>query len=61
MSYKFQLNQRVKTPMGDGVIDTLPYNEISDAYIVYLDKPYNALGCRMQHEFVCEEKYIAAL
>lgn len=39
MAHKFQLNQRVSTPIGDGVIDTMPYNEDSDVYGVWLDKP----------------------
>lgn len=39
MTRKFQLNQRVSTPFGDGVIDTMPYNEDSDVYGVWLDKP----------------------
>ncbi len=39
MNYKFQINQRVKTPLGEGLIDALPYNEESDVYGVWLDRP----------------------
>lgn len=39
MDYKFQINQRVKTPLGEGLIDALPYNEESDVYGVWLDRP----------------------
>lgn len=61
MERKYQLNQRVRTPMGDGTIVAMPYNDVSDAYIVWLDKPYVALGVRQTHEFVCEEGKMTAL
>lgn len=61
MKRKYQLNQRVRTPLGDGMIVTMPYNDVSDAYIVWLDKPYVALGVRLTHEFVCEEGKMTAL
>lgn len=58
---KFQLDQRVHTPMGDGVVVTMPYNDLSDTYIVWLDKPYVALGTQLTHEFVCEERKMTAI
>jgi len=39
MADKFQLNQRVNTPLGPGVIDTMPYNDTTHVYGVWLDKP----------------------
>ena len=39
MKHKFQIDQRVSTPLGDGVIDALPYSEDSDVYGVWLDIP----------------------
>ena len=47
--------------MGDGVVVTMPYNDLSDSYIVWLDKPYVALGTQLTHEFVCEERKMTAI
>ena len=62
MAYKFQLNQRVSTPIGDGVIDTMPYNEDSDVYGVWLDRPYiNTAGVNEGHWNPVPEKFIKAI
>ncbi len=59
---KFQLNQRVRTPIGDGVIDTMPYNETTGVYGVWLDKPYiNDGGENEGHWKPVPEKYITAI
>lgn len=58
---KFRESQRVNTPMGQGVIDVLPYNEDSDEYIVWLDRPYVALGTLLTHFLVCPERHITAV
>lgn len=61
-NYKFQLNQRVSTPLGEGVIDTMPYNDESDVYGVWLDKPYiNEGGENEGHWKPIPEKYITAI
>lgn len=39
MTNKFQLDQRVNTPLGPGVIDAMPYNDTTHVYGVWLDKP----------------------
>lgn len=39
MVYKFKLNEHVNTPKGSGIIDTMPYNNESKVYGVWLDKP----------------------
>ena len=62
MAHKFQLDQRVSTPIGDGVIDTMPYNEESDVYGVWLDKPYiDSEGVNEGHWKPVPEKYIKAI
>lgn len=60
-NYKFQLNQRVRTTIGDGVIETMPYNETTGVYGVWLDKPYiNEDGVNEGHWIPVPEKYITA-
>ena len=62
MKRKFQLNQRVSTPIGDGVIDTMPYCATTDTYGVWLDKPYiDDEGVNEGHWKPVPEKYITAL
>ena len=64
MAKKFQLDQRVSTPIGDGVIDTMPYNEDSDVYGVWLDKPImheTSHGVVPLHWKPVPEKYIKAI
>ena len=61
MDHKYRENQRVNTPMGQGVIDVLPYNEESSDYIVWLDRPYVTLGTLPTHFLVCPEKHITAV
>ena len=62
MAHKFQLDQRVSTPIGDGVIDTMPYNEESDVYGVWLDKPYiDSEGVNEGYWKPVPEKYIKAI
>ena len=38
MAHKYIIGDKVSTPYGSGIIDALPYNEQSTAYIVFLDK-----------------------
>lgn len=64
MTRKFQLNQRVRTPMGDGVIDTMPYNDTTGVYGVWLDRPViheTSTGVVPLHWEPVPEKYITAL
>ena len=62
MEHKFQLNQRVRTPIGDGIIDTMPYNAESDTYGVWLDKPYiNDEGENEGHWKPIPERVITAI
>ena len=64
MAHKFQLDQRVSTQIGDGVIDTMPYNEDSDVYGVWLDKPImheTSHGVVPLHWKPVPEKYIKAI
>lgn len=61
---KFQLDQRVSTPLGEGVIDTMPYNDESDVYGVWLDKPEfheTSHGVVPLHWQPIPEKYITAI
>lgn len=61
-NYKFKLNQRVNTPIGEGVIDTMPYNETTGVYGIWLDKPYyNNGGVNEGHWKPVLEKHITAL
>ena len=61
-NYKFQLEQRVSTPIGEGMIETMPYNETTGVYGVWLDKPYiNDGGVNEGHWIPVPEKYITAL
>ena len=61
-NYKFKLSQRVGTPIGEGVIDAMPYNETTGVYGVWLDKPYiNEDGVNGGHWKPVPEKYITAL
>ena len=55
--FKYQLGQRVKTPLGAGEIDILPYNKESKRYGVWLDRPFRR-GDRMEHLLIIEEKDI---
>lgn len=62
VNYKFQLGQRVSTPIGDGEIDTMPYNETTGVYGVWLDKPYiNDDGVNEGQWIPVPEKYITAI
>lgn len=59
---KFQLDQRISTSIGDGVIATMPYNETTDVYGVWLDKPYiNDDGVNEGQWIPVPEKYITAI
>ena len=60
MAHKYKIGQRIYTPLGPGVIDVLPYNEESDRYMVWLDKPYYPLnGPHLSHTLVIEENKIS--
>ena len=64
MAHKFKLDQRVSTPIGDGVIDTMPYNEESDVYGVWLNRPImheTSHGVVPLHWKPMPEKYIKAI
>ena len=64
MAHKFKLDQRVSTPIGDGVIDTMPYNEESDVYGVWLNRPIiheTSHGVVPLHWKPVPEKYIKAI
>ena len=64
MAHKFQIDQRVSTPIGDGVIDTMPYNEDSDVYGVWLNRPImheTSHGVVPLHWKPIPEKYIKAI
>lgn len=64
MAHKFQLDQRVSTPIGDGVIDTMPYNEDSDVYGVWLNRPImheTSHGVVPLHWKPVPEKFIKAI
>ena len=39
MAHKYKIDQRVNTPKGSGIIDTMPYNNETKVYGVWLDKP----------------------
>ena len=64
MAHKFKLDQRVSTPLGDGVINTMPYNEESDVYGVWLNRPIiheTSHGVVPLHWKPMPEKYIKAI
>jgi hypothetical protein len=64
MKHKYQLNQRVRTPIGDGAIVTMPYNAEADVYGVWLDRPImHETSSRVipLHWKPVSEKYITAL
>lgn len=63
-NYKFRLKQRVNTPLGEGTIDTMPYNDTTGVYGVWLDKPImheTSKGVVALHWEPIPEKYITAL
>ncbi len=59
-TFKFQLGQRVRTPLGDGEIDTLPFNHEVNKYGVWLDKPFFR-GIHPEHLLIIHESKITAL
>ena len=59
---KFQLDQRVRTPLGDGTIDTMPYCEETDVYGVWLDRPHiNTAGVNEGHWQPVSEEQIEVI
>ena len=55
MATRFNLGQRVNTPLGKATIDTLPYNEESNTYGVWLDNAYYFCGVTAQHWLALNE------
>ena len=56
-NYKFHQGQRVITPLGAGEIDTMPYNEETLNYGVWLDRPFFR-GTRPENFLVIHESKI---
>lgn len=48
MDKMLRLNQKVQTPLGEGLIDCLPYNDETKVYGVWLDQPYLHNGMQLQ-------------
>ncbi len=62
MAHKYRIGDKVGTPYGSGIIDTLPYNEQSTVYIVLLDKaaliPISKDCSILDRTLVIDEKHI---
>ena len=62
MAHKYRIGEKVSTPYGSGIIDTLPYNEQSTVYIVLLDKaaliPISDDCSTWDRTLVIDEKHI---
>ncbi len=62
MAHKYRIGDKVGTPYGSGIIDTLPYNQQSTVYIVLLDKaaliPISKDCSILDRTLVIDEKHI---
>ena len=57
MTRKYNIGDRVSTPLGTGEIECLPCNDESATYAVWLDRPF-ARGIRLEHFLAIDEKDI---
>ena len=62
-TYKFQLGQRVSTPLGKGEIGAIPFNYEVNKYGVWLDKQFFPFPeiTQPEHFLVIHESKITAL
>ena len=57
MTRKYNIGDRVTTPVGAGEIECLPYNDESTTYAVWLDRPF-ARGTHLEHFLAIDEEKI---